>query len=116
MTNDVGQRHLGMQGIYSYDKDKNGKPSWVSLNSGRIWYDTSYNGLWKIGAPDMSSFGIVAHPIGWIGDNKTEWHYWNSELDKFVPIGADMDLKCTNEIGTGKVLSLLEACFDLTHR
>ena len=39
-----------------------------------------------------------------LSDNKTEWHYWNPELDKFIPIGADMDLKCTNKISTGKNL------------
>ena len=66
MTNDVEQWQGSHQGIYSYDRDINGKPSWVSSNSKRIWYDTSYNGLWKVGATDMSSFGIVAHPMGWI--------------------------------------------------
>ena len=39
-----------------------------------------------------------------LSDNKTEWHYWISELDKYMPIGTDWDLKCTNEIGTGKNL------------
>ena len=32
-----------------------------------------------------------------LSDNKTEWHYWTSELDKYIPIGADWDFKCTNE-------------------
>ena len=36
--------------------------------------------------------------------NKTEWHYWNSVLNEYTPIGADWDFKCTNEIGTGKNL------------
>ena len=66
MTNDVEQRQGGYQGIYSYDRDINGKPSWVSTNSKRIWYETSYDGLWKIGSTDMSGWGIVAHPMGWI--------------------------------------------------
>ena len=66
MTNDVEQSQGGRQGIYSYDRDINGKPSWVSSNSQRIWYETSYDGLWKIGSTDMSGWGIVAHPMGWI--------------------------------------------------
>ena len=41
---------------------------------------------------------------GDLSDNKTEWHYWNSDLDKYIPIGEDWDFKCTNEIGTGKNL------------
>ena len=97
-------KHGSVKDVYRYETTIKGKPSWNSkLGANQIWYDPDYDGVWRIGPfPDSR---IVAHPMGSIDDNNTQWHYFDYTLNPalYKPTGEDMSLKCMNMLGKHKV-------------
>ena len=104
-------KHGSVKDVYRYESTINGKPSWNSkLGANKIWFDPDYDGVWKIGPFPGSR--IVAHPMGSIDDNNTQWHYYDYSLTPalYKPTGEDMSLKCMNMLGKHKVDTYNRGC------